>query len=129
MRQSVMRPVILAVVTMVAACAQQAPNNTFPVFFTENSSTLDDAGQTIVTNAAVVARKFPFLPVTVRGYADKTATPDVAALSQARADTVAAQLQADGVPASRITRQAAGVPTESQPGVERRRVEIDIGNP
>lgn len=115
----------------LSACAmQQPPNRIYPVFFNEFSSSLDSAGIAVVANAADVARRFPLLPVKVAGYADNAGSPaaDVA-LSQARANAVANLLEQDGVPRNRIQRTAVGTPRDSQPGVERRRVEIDIDSP
>ncbi|MEJ1976227.1 MAG: OmpA family protein [Acetobacteraceae bacterium] len=85
----------------------------------------------VVARAAAAAKRFPALPVTVRGYADisNTTPSGVQRLSKARTDAVAALLVADGVPTTSILRDAVGVPPNSNPGIESRRVEIDIGNP
>ena len=115
----------------LSACAlQQPPDRVYPVFFTDFSSTLDPAGITVVNTAAALAQKFPLLPVKVTGYADNAGSPaaDIA-ISQARANAVAAMLEQDGVQHSRIQRAAVGTPPNSQPGVERRRVVIDIDAP
>ena len=115
----------------LAACAQPAPpDHVFPVFFTDFSSSLDPAGLEVVTNAAAIAKQFPKYPVKVTGYADRAGSPQADIdISRARADAVAALLQQDGVDPARISRAAVGTPPNSQPGVERRRVEIDIDAP
>ena len=112
----------------LSACAQGAPPDiTYPVFFQDFASNLDTAGLAIVASAADTAKKFPRASVKVTGYADSIGSTDAEVkLSLARADTVAALLQQDGVAAARIQRDAVGTPPNSQPGVERRRVEIDI---
>ena len=115
----------------LSACAQQTPpDRIFAVFFNDFSSNLDPTAMAIVSNAADIAKRFPKYPVKVSGYADRagSAQADID-LSRARADAVANLLQQDGVAASRITRTAVGTPPNSQPGVERRRVEIDIDEP
>ncbi len=114
----------------LSACADpQLPNQVYPVFFQDFSATLDAAGVQVVANAAAVAKKFPSVPVKVSGYADSAGSVqrDIA-LSKRRADAVADLLQRDGVSAARLSREAVGVPPDSQPGVERRRAEIDIGS-
>ena len=115
----------------LSACALQGPpDRVYPVFFTDFSSDLDPTGVAVVANAAALAQKYPLLSVKVTGYADNAGSPaaDVA-LSQARANAVSALLQQDGIVAGRIIRSAVGTPPNSQPGVERRRVVIDIDTP
>ena len=121
---------LLAPVLALSACAQpQLPNQVYPVFFREFSATLDDTGTEIVANAASIARQFPSLPVRVSGYADRAGSPQADIdISKRRADAVADLLQRDGVAAARLSREAVGTPPDSQPGPERRRVEIDIGS-
>ena len=115
----------------LSACAMQGPpDRVYPVFFNDFSANLDPTAMVVVSNAAAIAQQYPALPVKVMGYADNAGSPaaDIS-LSQARADAVAALLQQDGVAASRIQRSAVGTPPNSQPGVERRRVVIDIDAP
>lgn len=122
-------PAILLGLFALGACASLTPpDHSFPVFFTDNSSTLDAPGQAIVARAAVVAKRFDTLPVVVYGYADTNGTPEeIAKMSKDRADAVAAMLIADGVFPSSITRKPSGIAPNSQPGVVNRRAEIDIG--
>ena len=83
-----------------------------------------------MANAATIANKYRRATVTVSGYADSSGSAaSEIAMSKQRADTVANLLVQDGVAASRITRTAVGTPPNSQPGVERRRVEIDLDLP
>ncbi len=121
---------LLASVLAMSACVQpQLPNQVYPVFFQEFSSTLDGPATEIVANAASVAKQFPSLPVRVSGYADRAGSPQADIdISKRRADAVADLLQRDGVAAARLSREAVGTPPDSQPGPERRRVEIDIGS-
>ncbi len=112
----------------VAACAAQVPlDHSFPVFFEDFSTSITSAAGAVVASAADVAKRYPRAAVKVTGYADRTGSTDrEISLSKGRADAVAAMLQQDGVDAARIQRSAVGTPPNSQPGVERRRVEIDI---
>ncbi len=120
----------LGLLALSACAVQQPPDRVYPVFFNDFSANLDPAGMAVVTNAADVAKKFPALPVKVTGYADSTGSSATeVSLSQARADAVAGLLEQDGVARTRIQRAAVGTPPNSQPGVERRRVEIDIDSP
>ena len=114
-----------------AACAQQTPpDNVFAVFFNDFSSNLDPTAMAIVSSAADTAKRFPAYSVKVSGYADRIgSTQDEINLSRSRADAVASLLQQDGVNQARITQTAVGTPPNSQPGVERRRVEIDLVAP
>jgi outer membrane protein OmpA-like peptidoglycan-associated protein len=113
----------------LGACTQPAPpDHVFPVFFTPFSSSLDAPAQAIVARAAAASKLTPKLTVYVAGYADPTGAPgDAVQLSKARAAAVTELLVADGVPRSQIVHTAVGTPPDSQPGVESRRVEIDIG--
>ncbi len=114
----------------LSACAPPSPDRSYPVFFNDFSSTLDPAGTAVVNNAATVANRYPSAPVKVSGYADAFGSPDAAVkLSKARADAVATLLAQDGVAPARVTRAAVGTPPNTQPGVERRRVEIDLDLP
>jgi outer membrane protein OmpA-like peptidoglycan-associated protein len=98
------------------------------VFFTEDSSTLNENGRAIVTNAAAVARANRFAQVTVLGFASPAGGVDFnQALSDARARHVADALVENGVSRSRITVRARGpVPFDLIP-TESRRVEIVVG--
>ena len=129
---SVMRRLAIGLgLLALSSCAQPTPpDQIFPVFFNDFSSNLDPAGVQVVSNAADIAKRFPKYVVKVTGYADSAGSTQAEIdLSRARADAVANLLQRDGVDPGRITRAAVGTPPNSQPGVERRRVEIDIDAP
>ncbi len=114
----------------MSACAGQEPDRSYPVFFTPFSSQLDAPASAIVANAAAVAKRYPDAAVRVVGFADPVSGPvDNGALSQARANVVSTELIRDGVSGSRVITKAAGVPSDSQPGVKDRRAEIDIDLP
>ncbi len=120
----------LGLLALTACAMQEPPDRVYPVFFNDFSANLGPAGMTVVSNAAALAQKFPNYLVKVTGYADNAgSTAAEISLSQARADAVAALLEQDGVAHARIRRSAVGTPPNSQPGVERRRVEIDIDLP
>ena len=122
---------IVASVAAVSACkTAPPPDHSFPVFFNDFATTLSPTGVGVVNNAAAVAKQYPRAKVTVVGYADQSgSTERETELSQSRADTVSKLLVQAGVSASRITTTAGGLPANSQPGVERRRAEIDIDLP
>ncbi len=86
-----------------------------PVFFQPLSTSLDQPALDTIAQAAKAAGELPADNVTVVGAAD-TAGPTQAnaALSKARAQAVAAQLQADGVAPDRI--HAFGVGETGAPG-------------
>jgi len=123
-----MRHAILLSLLGLGACANQpSPDRLFPVFFNEYSVELDASSLAVIARAASISKLHPGRVVHVGGYADPVGTPnETIRLSQRRADVVAAQLQADGVAASVLARSAIGSPANSQPGIERRRVVIDI---
>lgn len=128
------RPLLitLAVLPLLSACALMprdlADEPARVVFFTEDSSALDEPALGVVANAAALAKDFPTQPVLVMGFAD----PDGGraynrALSEARAQRVAEQLRQDGVEPQRIVVSPRGpVPFEMMP-LESRRVEIRVG--
>ncbi len=101
-----------------------------PVFFQPFSTSLDAAAISAIASAAAAANQAPDAPVTVVGAADSIGSTDAnKALSHQRAEVVAAQLEADGVPAARI--HAYGIGEAGAPGNEaqvNRRVLIRIGN-
>ena len=122
---------IVASIAGLSACATGAPpDHSFPVFFNDFATTLSPAGIGVVNNAAAVAKQYPRAKVSVVGYADQSGSAErETALSKARADTVAALLIQAGIAPTRITSTAGGLPPNSQPGVERRRAEIDLDLP
>ena len=122
---------IVASAAALSACKTAAPpDNSFPVFFNDFASELTPTGIGVVNNAAAVAKQYPRALVKVVGYVDQSGSSEQEmALSKARADTVSNLLIQAGIDPARITRTAGGVPPNSQPGVERRRAEIDLDLP
>jgi len=109
---------ILAIGTILAlgGCAQLNPfagppvpmTPDTPVFFQPLSATLDQPAQDTIAQAAKAANELPNDTVTVIGAADSIGTTQAnETLSKARAQAVAAQLEADGVAPSRV--RALGV--------------------
>lgn len=122
-----------AVLPLLAACAELDPflvrdpaNLPRPVvFFTEDSATLDEAGQATIREAAATANRFPDARVNVFGYAGPVGGAAFnRQLSDARAQYVASLLRQNGVASERIFVVPRGpVPFEMAP-IESRRVEI-----
>jgi outer membrane protein OmpA-like peptidoglycan-associated protein len=121
----------------VAAAAPPAPAQqlarTYLVFFDWNRSDLTDRARQIIAEAATTRNSVRSTRIEVSGHADRSGSPQYnQALSQRRADTVAAELVRRGVPQNEIGIQAFG---ESRPLVptadgvrepQNRRVEIVI---
>lgn len=123
----------------VAGCVPPPPPpvmaaQVYEVFFDLGATGLNERGRTTVENAAAAAGRRPVAaPVEVVGHADAIGGAAAnAAISQARAKTVAAALQREGVAPSRIVLRAAGdnapvVPTGPDDREPRnRRVEVII---
>jgi outer membrane protein OmpA-like peptidoglycan-associated protein len=86
-----------------------------PVFFQPHSTALDQPALDTIGQAAKAASELPNDNVTLIGAADSVGnTQDNEALSKARAQAVAAQLEADGVSPSRV--RALGVGETGAPG-------------
>jgi outer membrane protein OmpA-like peptidoglycan-associated protein len=119
------------IVLGLASCGvmhqDQAANPGFIVFFTERSARLEPTSRDVIARAAAAARAQPEAAVAVIGWTDSVGSPQAdILLSRQRARVVADALVADGVAASRLTRQGRGQ-THDDPGVESRRVEIRVG--
>ena len=115
----------------VAAAPAPAPARTYLVFFDWNKASLTPRATQIIAQAASDSHTAQTTTLDVSGYTDTSGTPTYnMGLSERRAQAVAGQLVADGVPQSEISIHAYGethllVPTG--PGVrepQNRRVEI-----
>ena len=117
---------VAALAAGLAACAPRpAPVPSYVLFFTAFSADLDQEARNVVRDAAAVARAQGNTPVVVQGYANAVGdTRDNITLSERRAQRVAEELRADGVPPSRISLQPQ--PLQGDPGVVSRRVEIIV---
>jgi opacity protein-like surface antigen len=124
-------PAVAPVAAPVAAAPAPAPARTYLVFFDWDKASLTPRATQIIAQAASDSKTQATTTIDVNGYTDTSGTPVYnQGLSVRRAKAVAAQLVADGVPASEITAKGFGdtnllVPTG--PGVrepQNRRVEI-----
>lgn len=127
--------IIISLLACLGGCAMQgqrsAPPST-PVFFKPNSAALDPAALKTIALLAQAANAKPDAPVTVVGTTeDKGDTGHNNALSEERAQAVAAQLVADGVAKARLRVYGAGAVDEAR-GLNKaegaRRVLISIGS-
>ena len=120
---------------MLAACA--SPDGTGAelgqqpvrvVFFQDDSIALGPNAVAVIQDAADTAKRYPNAPIRLAGFIapDPNAAP-VVALSRARADRVAAELERLGVSRQRIQVQGRGTASVADAPVEARRVEIHIG--
>lgn len=117
-----------ALVLGAAGCtrAVDAPPKSV-VFFTNRSTALDAAANGSIDEFAHDAQSAPRRPVLVEGYADPTTSPEEnRRLSLARTQAVADALVARGIDRSRISLQPRP-PNGTDPGVDSRRVELELG--
>jgi outer membrane protein OmpA-like peptidoglycan-associated protein len=126
-----MRKLVIGLLLLVAACANQHPGTHRQlVYFTEWSAKLDETAQAAVTASADFVKQHPAGVISVIGYADPEGSSQANLdLSRARAQMVVDALIAAGVPAERIRRDAKGETAYVQNSLESRRVEIVFGNP
>lgn len=102
------------------------PSPSYLVFFTPFSADLDDAAKAVIADAGRAAVAAPRRRVIVAGYADNQGAPDTnKTLSALRAQVVADGLAGQGVARPRIVLQPKG-PQAGDPGVESRRVSIEL---
>jgi len=99
---------------------------TYVVFFTPFSADLGDAALGVIADAGQAAQAAPGHRIVVAGYADRVGSTEAnQTLSKLRAQVVADRLAARGVDRGRIRLRPKGS-VGGDPGVESRRVEIDI---
>ena len=114
-----------------AGCAQKSPVDAPPksvTFFNPFSADLDDAAKGVINQVAADALAHPDRRVLVEGFADSVGAPSSnQTLSKLRAQVVADTLVAQGVPPSHIILHPRGA-TQSDPGIESRRVDVSFGN-
>ena len=128
LRQSVVMGALLLGAVGCARPPVDAPPKSV-VFFTNRSAVLDDGAIGPLDEFTKDALSHPRLPVLVEGYSDPTNTPQQnRALSQARAEAVANALAARGVDRSRITLRPRAPTPGTDPGIEGRRVELELGS-
>lgn len=117
---------LLAGLAACTAAPAEPLGPTYVVFFTPFSADLDDAASGVIADASRVAQSAPGRRVVVAGYADRVGSTGAnQTLSKLRAQVVADKLTTDGVSRGRITLRPRGS-VGGDPGVESRRVEIDI---
>ena len=128
--RSVPLPVAVCLLSgLLSACSLfegGAMGRKYVVFFAHDSTALDEPARSVVRQAADAAADNPSMDVLVAGYAGANGSllADVA-LSDRRGELVAKALRADGVAANRI-RVKNRAPSNEDPGVGARRVEIDF---
>jgi len=85
------------------------PARSYIVYFDWDKSDLNAADKKIILEAAQASQKVQVTQIAVAGHADKSGSPAYnKKLSQKRADVVAAELVADGVPADKISAASFG---------------------
>ncbi len=139
-RRAVIAAIAALSPALLAACAQtaSAPDGNLAqqpvrvVFFEEDSVEVGPSAISVIQDAALVARRFPDAPVRVLGFIapDPVNAPTVVEalrLSRMRADRVATQLAAFGVPRDRIQVRGRGTAEVADVPLEARRVEIHVG--
>lgn len=115
----------------VAGCAVPGRETTpsYVVFFTAFSADLDEPARQVITQAAQAAQASGDRIVRVEGYADSAGSTEAnRTLSRLRAQVVADALAERSVPRNRIVLRPRGQ-QDGDPGVESRRVEINITAP
>lgn len=122
------RTALLGVLILSTAGCALFGRETVPsyvVFFTAASTDLDDSSRQVITQAAQAVQASGNRLVRVEGYAGVAGNEENRILSQRRAQVVADALAARGVSRDRLVLRPRGQ-QEGDPGVEGRRVEINI---
>lgn len=120
--------VLGALLLAAAGCTMKADAPPKSVlFFNAFSADLDAPARGVIGEFAKDAKSVPSRPVVVLGYADKIGSTEAnRMLSALRAQVVADALVEQGIDRSRIVQRPRG-PTLSDPGIESRRVELELG--
>ncbi|WP_237213162.1 OmpA family protein [Falsiroseomonas oryziterrae] len=135
-RRAALAAFAAAPATLLAACMspqERAELASLPVhliFFADDSVAVGPRAQTVIQDAANIATQHPNARVRVLGFvAPDPGQAPLVALSRARAEAVANELQRLGVAATRIRVEGRGAAPFSGPeaAIEARRVEIHIG--
>jgi len=117
---------VLAGVTACTTAPVDPQELTYVVFFTPFSADLDDGAMAVIADASRAAQTAGNHRIVVAGYADRIGTQEAnKTLTKLRAQVVADGLVAKGVDRQRIVLRPKGS-VGGDPGVESRRVEIDI---
>lgn len=133
MRRLLLVTLLLSLCTGIGHAAEkkrapQPPVQRFVVFFQEWSARLDDAAQSVVTQAADYAKAHPANFAHVAGFADPTGSQKAnMLLSDLRVQVVIDQLREDGVPGAHIIGRGHGPVQFALSSQESRRVEISFG--
>ncbi len=127
-RSRVWRGLVMAGLLLAAGCvAKVDATPAAVVFFNAWSSDLDTPARGVIAEFAKDAKTAPNRPVLVKGFADRVGSDRAnKVLSELRAQVVADALVAQGVAATRIVQVARGA-TQADPGIESRRVDIELG--
>jgi outer membrane protein OmpA-like peptidoglycan-associated protein len=112
------------------ALADDLPAQSFVVFFQEWSAAMDDAAQSVITQAATYVKAHPDNVAHVNGFADPTGSKEAnILLSELRAQVVVDQLVTDGVDPGHVQQRGHGSVEFALTSQESRRVEISISRP
>lgn len=127
----------ISALCILSSCAtgekQALPTPSTPVFFKPLSAKLDQNALVTIQAVAIKALVHPYTPVIIVGTTENKGdySAQSKALSQQRANAVAAQLEADGVAQGRLQIYGAGA-VDAPKGINEsqgaRRVLISIGN-
>jgi outer membrane protein OmpA-like peptidoglycan-associated protein len=119
---------LLLLSALVAGPAQAAEQpRRFVVFFQEWSAALDPNAQSVISEAADLAKATPGARIRVHGFADPTGSRAAnILLSELRAQRVADQMQDDGIPRLRIRQDGHGAVKFAYTSQESRRVEVEV---
>ncbi len=132
-KETPMRRLILlaAVLFTVGPALAQTPtgpgDRAFVVFFQEWSAALDPAAIGVIRDVATLGKANPQNKILIHGFADPTGSARSNSLVSAlRAELVASQLVADGIPEAMIVKEALGATDFALNPQESRRVTLRL---